>query len=57
MRLRLTAIIVCQTLRNELKQKNPGMRNAELLSTISKLWAEMPPEQKDVSALWGRPRA
>ncbi|CDO74190.1 hypothetical protein BN946_scf185043.g242 [Trametes cinnabarina] len=33
--------------RNELKAKNPGMRNNELLSTIAKLWAEMPQEQKD----------
>ena len=37
--------------RNELKAKNPGMRNNELLSAIAKLWAEMPQEQKDVSTL------
>lgn len=41
--------------RNELKQKNPGMRNAELLSTISRLWSEMPQAQKDVSARRGPP--
>ena len=39
--------------RNELKQKNPGMRNNELLSTISKLWSDMPQAQKDVSTRWG----
>ncbi|KAI0366204.1 HMG-box [Pilatotrama ljubarskyi] len=33
--------------RNELKAKNPGMRNNELLSAIAKMWAEMPQEQKD----------
>lgn len=35
-------------IRNELKAKNPGMRNADLLSAIAKLWAEMPQAQKDV---------
>ncbi len=34
--------------RSELKAKNPGMPNNELLGAISKLWAEMPQEQKDV---------
>ncbi|KAI0773695.1 high mobility group box domain-containing protein [Fomes fomentarius] len=33
--------------RSELKAKNPGMPNNELLGAISKLWAEMPQEQKD----------
>ncbi|KAI0352757.1 HMG-box [Trametes cingulata] len=33
--------------RNELKAKNPGMRNNELLNAIAKMWAEMPQEQKD----------
>ncbi|RPD62111.1 HMG-box [Lentinus tigrinus ALCF2SS1-7] len=33
--------------RNELKAKNPGMRNNELLSAIAKLWSEMPQDQKD----------
>ncbi|KAI8984941.1 HMG-box, partial [Trametes punicea] len=33
--------------RNELKAKNPGMRNNELLSAIAKMWADMPQEQKD----------
>ncbi|OSD01739.1 HMG-box [Trametes coccinea BRFM310] len=33
--------------RNELKAKHPDMRNNELLSTIAKLWADMPQEQKD----------
>lgn len=37
--------------RNELKAKNPGMPNNELLGVISKLWAEMPQEQKDVCPL------
>ncbi|KAI9063495.1 hypothetical protein FKP32DRAFT_1592576 [Trametes sanguinea] len=36
--------------RNELKAKHPDMRNNELLSTIAKLWAEMPQSQKDVCA-------
>ena len=36
--------------RQELKAKNPNMRNNELLSAIAKMWAEMPPEQKDVGA-------
>ena len=34
--------------RQELKAKNPNMRNNELLSAIAKMWAEMPQEQKDV---------
>ncbi|PIL36625.1 transcription factor [Ganoderma sinense ZZ0214-1] len=34
-------------IRSELKQKNPGMRNADLLNAISKLWSEMPQSQKD----------
>ncbi|KAI0662866.1 HMG-box [Cubamyces menziesii] len=33
--------------RQELKAKNPNMRNNELLSAIAKMWAEMPQEQKD----------
>ncbi|KAI0766176.1 high mobility group box domain-containing protein [Trametes elegans] len=33
--------------RNELKAKNPTLRNNELLSAIAKMWAEMPQEQKD----------
>ena len=37
--------------RAELKAKNPQMRNNELLSAISKLWSEMPQQQKDVCAL------
>ena len=34
--------------RSELKAKNPGMRNNELLGAIAKLWSEMPQEQKEV---------
>ena len=34
--------------RNELKAKNPNLSNNELLGAISKLWADMPQEQKDV---------
>ena len=35
-------------IRQELKAKNPGLSNNELLGAISKLWSEMPKEQKDV---------
>lgn len=40
--------------RQELKAKNPTMRNNELLSAIAKMWAEMPQEQKDVSVTSAR---
>ena len=41
-------LIFQNDIRAELKAKNPGMRNNELLSAISKLWSEMPQDQKDV---------
>lgn len=35
--------------RQELKAKHPSLPNNELLGIISKLWSDMPKEQKDVS--------
>ncbi|KAI0751636.1 high mobility group box domain-containing protein [Daedaleopsis nitida] len=40
-------LIFQNDIRSELKAKNPGMPNNELLGTISKLWAAMPQERKD----------
>lgn len=35
--------------RQELKAKHPNLPNNELLGIISKLWADMPKDKKDVS--------
>ncbi|KAH9853395.1 high mobility group box domain-containing protein [Lenzites betulinus] len=40
-------ILFQNDVRSELRKKNPEMRNNELLSHISKLWQEMPQEQKE----------
>ncbi|KAI0829278.1 high mobility group box domain-containing protein [Trametes gibbosa] len=40
-------ILFQNDVRSELRKKNPDMRNNELLSHISKLWQEMPQEQKE----------
>ncbi len=47
-------ILFQNDVRSELRKKNPEMRNNELLSHIAKLWAEMPQEQKEVSAMSSR---
>lgn len=38
-------------IRQELKAKNPHLTNNELLAQISKVWTDMPKEEKDVSLL------